>query len=111
LPNLVTLLRIQALALGLSLRALPPKVEGKRDIALARAAAAAEQGDQIGQIFAQWEIVYIRQFYKYYRSSLKFWLTFFLSIDHVLILIKEWSGYVSGDFFTNSSGRPAAECC
>jgi hypothetical protein len=55
-------------------------------------------------IFAQWEIIYFRQFYKYYRSGLKFWLTFFPSIDYVLILIKKWLGYVLGDFFTNSSG-------
>jgi hypothetical protein len=38
------------------------------------------QGDQIGRIFAQLVIVLLGQFYKNYRSSPKFWATFFLSM-------------------------------
>jgi hypothetical protein len=47
------------------------------------------QGDQIGRIFAQWAIVYIGQFLKNYRSSAKFWASFFLSIDYVFIFTKK----------------------
>jgi hypothetical protein len=42
--------------------------------------------EQIGQIFAQWVIVYFGQFYKDYRSSQKFWATFLSSIDYLLLL-------------------------
>jgi hypothetical protein len=57
-----------------------------------------QQGDQIGQIFSQWAIVYLRQLYKDYKSSPKCLPTFFLNIDYVIILTKNWLGYVLGDF-------------
>jgi hypothetical protein len=64
------------------------------------------QGDQIGRVFAQWEIVYFGQWFKNYRSSAHFWATFFHGTSHVSILTKKMLGYILGDFFTNSSGHP-----
>jgi hypothetical protein len=47
------------------------------------------QGDQIGQIFAQWVIVYFVQQFKNYRSSAHFWATFSHGTSFVLILTKK----------------------
>jgi hypothetical protein len=59
------------------------------------------QGDQIGRIFAQWEIVHFGQFLKHCRA------TFPLGADYVLILTKTGFGYILGDFlYINSSGHP-----
>jgi hypothetical protein len=60
------------------------------------------QGDQIGQIFAQWGIVYFGQWFENYRRSAHFWATFFHGTSCVLILTKNGLG----DFFTKSSGHP-----
>jgi hypothetical protein len=51
-------------------------------------------------------IVYMVQFIENDRSSPHFCSTFFQSIDYVFILTKIGFGYISGDFFENSSGHP-----
>jgi hypothetical protein len=70
------------------------------------AKSGAGQCDHIGRIFAQWAIVYFRQFLKITEVAQKFWATLFQSADNVLILTKHGLGNILGDFFTNSSGHP-----
>jgi hypothetical protein len=41
-----------------------------------------------------------------YRNSPQFCATYFQSRDYVSILTKNGLGYILGDYFTNSSGRP-----
>jgi hypothetical protein len=68
--------------------------------------AHSYQGDQIGLIFAQWAIVYFRQFWENYINYPHFWYNFFLSICRKLILAEKGLGDILGDFLTNSSGHP-----
>jgi hypothetical protein len=60
------------------------------------------QGDQIGQIFAHWVIVYF--FWKSLKQT-----TILGYFSHSLRLcinyVKNGLGYILGDFFTNSSGH------
>jgi hypothetical protein len=59
----------------------------------------ARQGDQIGQIFAQWESVYSGQIYTNYRCSSNILGYFKKVYICVLILTKIGLGYTLGDFF------------
>jgi hypothetical protein len=68
----------------------------------------ANQGDQIGRIFAYWAIVFFGQFIENYRISANSWATFFHSISYALIFTKKWFGHILGNFFTHSSGHPVA---
>jgi hypothetical protein len=54
-----------------------------------------KQGDQIGRILAQWEIVYFGQ----YKKNTEIWAALFQSIDYVLVLRKNWVGQHFGRFF------------
>jgi hypothetical protein len=47
-----------------------------------------QQGDQIGQIFAHWAVVYFGQCFENYRSSGKFWTTLFHGASYASILTK-----------------------
>jgi hypothetical protein len=58
----------------------------------------ANQGDQIGRIFAYWAT--IGQWFENYGSRTNFWAVY------ALLLRKNVLGSILGDFFTNSSGRP-----
>jgi hypothetical protein len=64
-----------------------------------------DQGDQIRRIFPQWVIVYFGQYFENHKSNPNFCATFFRRRDYVLIGL----GYISGDFFTNSSVHPARD--
>jgi hypothetical protein len=76
----------------------------------AKCKVTAKQGDQIGlRIFGQWAVAYFLQFIKIYRNSPQFWASFYESVDDVLIFTKNCLGHILGDFFTSSSGRPAAK--
>jgi hypothetical protein len=52
------------------------------------------QGNQIGQIFAQWAIVYYVQCFENYRSRPHFYSTFVISMDYALILTQNGLGYM-----------------
>jgi hypothetical protein len=45
-------------------------------------------------------------FVKIAEEAQNFWLIFPPSLDYALILTKHGSGYILGDFVTNSSGHP-----
>jgi hypothetical protein len=57
----------------------------------------------MGRVFAQWVIIYFGQWFEKYRSSAQFWATY------AFILTNNWLGYILGDFFTYSTGRPARQ--
>jgi hypothetical protein len=50
-----------------------------------------------------------RQWFENHRISAYLWATFFHPTSYVLILAKNWLGYIFGDFFTNSSGHPVCQ--
>jgi hypothetical protein len=53
-----------------------------------------QQGNQIVQFFVYWAIVYFRQFFENYRSSLDCWATFFKLLTYVLIVTKMgWAAF------------------
>jgi hypothetical protein len=62
------------------------------------------QGDQIGQIFAFWVIVYFGQitFFQNYSSSQSIWTAFYNLIS-LVFLTKIRLGHILDDLFTNSS--------
>jgi hypothetical protein len=75
---------------------------------------ANAQGDQIGRIVANWTIVNLGQLFVNNRSSPHSWTIFLQSKSYVAIWTKNGSGYVLGDFLTNSSGHTANAqvfCC
>jgi hypothetical protein len=65
---------------------------------LTTALVPCQQGDQIGRIFAQWEIVHFGQFFENYKNRPRCCATFPLGTDYVLILTKTGFGYSLGDF-------------
>jgi hypothetical protein len=66
------------------------------------------QGDQIRQIFAHWKIVFFGQFFLKNKEVPTWLLSYFFQQKMcALILTKNGLGYILGDFFTNTSGRPA----
>jgi hypothetical protein len=67
------------------------------------------QGDQIGQIFAYWAIVYFGQFFENDIISPNFWATLFNGKSYVVIFTKNSLGYIFGRFFTSSSGHSALD--
>jgi hypothetical protein len=56
---------------------------------------------------AQWVIVSYGYLFKYCRTSPQFWASLFAGLFYALIMTKNGVGYILGDFFTRSSGRPA----
>jgi hypothetical protein len=64
------------------------------------------QGDQIGLISAQWAIAYFGSLKN--TKVAQILGIFKKSIDSVSNFTKNGLGYILGDFFTNSSGRPVA---
>jgi hypothetical protein len=68
---------------------------------------AAQQGDQIGRIFAQWVIVYFGQLLKICKSNVfgYFIHQFSLYINFDTNVL----GYILAAFFTSSSGHTAAK--
>jgi hypothetical protein len=59
------------------------------------------QGDQIGQIFAPWAFVYLREFLYSIRSK-HFGDTRFQKKSFVLEMTKYGLGFILGDFFQKS---------
>jgi hypothetical protein len=82
---------------------------------LSHSGMSPKQGDQIGRIFAQWEIIYFGRLVENRKSSPYFCATFSLStglcICDILIVTKIGLGYILGNFFTNSSGHPGPKLC
>jgi hypothetical protein len=48
--------------------------------------------------FRPWAIAYFEQFFANYLGSPSFWGTFFKGKSDVLILTKNWLGYILGGF-------------
>jgi hypothetical protein len=71
-----------------------------------KAAVNGIQGDQIGRICAYWVTVFFGQFQGNYRNSQCFLTKFFRGKSYVLIFTRNWLGYISGEFFKNSSCHP-----
>jgi hypothetical protein len=67
------------------------------------------QRDQIGRNFAQWGIVNLGKFLEKCRRSTHF-CAIFCNLRK-LILTKNMSDHLLGDFFTNSSGHPGWHFC
>jgi hypothetical protein len=65
--------------------------------------SSGEQGEQIGQFFAYWAIVYFGRFIATDRSGPSSCFTFPHGNGSVLILTKHGLGYILGKFITNSS--------
>jgi hypothetical protein len=61
---------------------------------------------RLGEFSPFWVIIYFGQCFEDYMSATNFWATFFHGASYVIILTKTWWGYILGDFFANSSGRP-----
>jgi hypothetical protein len=69
--------------------------------------SAVRQGDQIGRIFVDWAIVYFGQFFEIYRTTPKFWATFFSDTSYLIICTENGFANILDNFLTNSSGHPA----
>jgi hypothetical protein len=66
-----------------------------------------DQDDQIGQFFAHLAMVCLLQFIdNYSRISNNVWASVKHGKSEALILTKNGTGYILGDFCTNSSGHP-----
>jgi hypothetical protein len=69
---------------------------------------AGSQGDQIGQNFAYWAIIFFGQFFENFKSSPKIhYFSYYVGKKYVSTLPKSELGYILGDFFMNTSGHPA----
>jgi hypothetical protein len=65
---------------------------------------------QSGHPVCQQGVIFnFRQWFENHRISAYLWATFFHPTSYVLILAKNWLGYIFGDFFTNSSGHPVCQ--
>jgi hypothetical protein len=81
------------------------KIKSRKNYAGHTATAVPQlQGDQIGQIFANWAIVYNGKVF-YITNVAKFLGT--VKVICFIILTKKCVGLHFGQFFTNSSGHPA----
>jgi hypothetical protein len=69
----------------------------------------AEQGDQIGRIFAHWVIVYLGNFFLTFRSCPHVWGSFLPLLRFALFRQKIGLGHILGDFFKNSFGHPVSQ--
>jgi hypothetical protein len=64
------------------------------------------QGDQIGQYFAHWAIIYFRQFFENYSSSPNVWANVYTGKRYAQILAKNGLGRILGEVFSKLIWSP-----
>jgi hypothetical protein len=74
---------------------------------LSTTGSPTRQGNQIGQIFANWEIVHFGQCFEKYRSSANFWLLF----STVLVTDKFWQKNDRATFLATLHKLVRSPCC